>query len=67
MSTVLCSGGGGNSFWGAGVVGVNTSAAGTAGTVYGSGGAGAGATATTDRAGGKGAVGLILVVEYRRV
>lgn len=67
VSTVLCSGGGGNSFWGAGVVGVSTSAAGTAGTVYGSGGAGAGATATTDRAGGKGAVGLILVVEYRRV
>lgn len=67
VSTVLCSGGGGNSFWGAGVVGVNTSAAGTAGTVYGSGGAGAGATVTTDRAGGKGAVGLIVVVEYRRV
>jgi hypothetical protein len=67
VSTVLNSGGGGCSFWGSGVAGVATSSAGTAGTTYGSGGAGAGATVTTDRAGGKGAVGLIVVVEYRRV
>lgn len=64
VSTVLNSGNGGPSFWGSGVLGVATSVDGTAGTSYGSGGAGAGATVTTNRAGGKGAVGLIVVVEY---
>lgn len=64
VSTLVCSGNGGPSFWGAGVVGVNTSSAGNAGSTYGSGGAGAAATVTTNRAGGDGAIGLVVIVEY---
>lgn len=66
VSTIFVSGAGGSSFWGGGVIGVNTSAAGNNGVAYGAGGSGGGANATTDRAGGNGAGGLVVIVEYRQ-
>jgi hypothetical protein len=67
VSTILCSGVGGSSFWGGGALSINTSAVGLNSSVAGSGGSGAGATVTTDRAGGNGAAGLVVIVEYKGV
>jgi len=64
VNVLLCSGNGGASYWGGGGLSVNTSAAGNAGVAYGSGGGGAGATVTTNRAGGAGAPGIVVVLEY---
>lgn len=63
-SAVGVSGSGGSSFWGGGAVGVSGDVDGVAGTAAGSGGSGACANAATDRAGGAGAPGLIVVLEY---
>lgn len=60
-----CGGGGGSSIYGGGAVGeANSLAAGNVAGSYGSGGGGAYTGATTDRAGGNGSAGLIIVWEY---
>jgi hypothetical protein len=63
-TTTFVSGNGAPSYWGGGPIGVIVSSAGNAGTANGSGGSGAGANATTSRAGGNGASGIVVVVEY---
>lgn len=64
-SLLYTSGFGGSSFWGGGGSRItNTSANGVAGVSYGSGGSGACANQTTSRAGGDGAPGVVVIVEY---
>jgi hypothetical protein len=55
---------GGTSPWGKGGVAIETSAAGSAAIGNGAGGGGATSSTATNRAGGTGTIGMILVTEY---
>lgn len=66
FSTSLGQGGiGGNSFLGKGGRGGSDDEAGAAGKVYGGGGGGGHAATATDRAGGLGAAGTIIMLEFK--
>jgi len=62
--TIAGSGSGGSSMFGGGGQGRNTSGVGPSGVGYGAGGAGGMADTTTDRAGGAGTGGIIIIKEY---
>jgi hypothetical protein len=62
--TVGVSGKGGDSPYGAGGAALTVAGAGSLGLGYGSGGGGALSTAGTNRAGGNGANGVIIITEY---
>lgn len=63
-ATGMLSGKGGGSQYGSGGPGVQASATGSAGRKYGGGGAGGADAATTNRTGGAGAVGIMIVEEW---
>jgi hypothetical protein len=64
-STVGISGAGGTSLYGAGGAALSTAGAGNTATGHGAGGGGALSTANTNRAGGAGSAGLIIIYEYK--
>ena len=64
-SSTPLAGSGGGSFWGGGGGGQSSTAAGDPGRAYGSGAGGSCNTATTARAGGAGAAGVIMIMEFK--
>lgn len=64
-TTLSVSGKGGNSAFGGGASGISSSGTGSTGGLYGGGGSGAcNNTSATNRAGGSGADGVVIIVEY---